>query len=156
MLPSARLTAALVATFTPALAGVISFRPEGRWETLDDRTGARRAWVQISIRDGRLAGVIERLFLQPGERHDPACTRCRGTLHNRPVLGMQILGGHTRSGDRWVGGWVVDPENGREYRSSVWLEGRDRLRVRGYWGPFHRTQTWQRRLDDGSAEERRQ
>ncbi len=142
---SVRLTAVLVAAFTPAFA--MADGPEGRWETRDDRTGMRRAWVQVSIQDGHLAGVIERLFPQPGEEHDPICTRCRGARHDRPVLGMQILGDHAPSGARWVGGWVVDPENGREYRSSVWLEGRDRLRVRGYWGPFHRTQTWRRRLD---------
>ena len=30
----------------------------------------------------------------------------------------------------------------RKYLSTIWLEGPDRLRVRGYWGPFYRTQTW--------------
>lgn len=61
---------------------------------------ARRAVVRISIRDGQLAGVIERLFLQPGEEAEPLCTRCRGSLHNKPMLGMEILRGRRRDGGR--------------------------------------------------------
>jgi uncharacterized protein (DUF2147 family) len=57
---------------------------------------------------------------------------------------MEILHGYNLDGDRWKGGRVLDPENGKEYKGTVWLEGPDRLRVRGYWGPFHRTQTWRR------------
>jgi uncharacterized protein (DUF2147 family) len=57
---------------------------------------------------------------------------------------MEILSGFRRDGERWTGGRIVDPDDGKEYSSAVWLEGLDRLRVRGYWGPFHRTQTWRR------------
>jgi len=64
----------------------------------------------------------------------------------------EILRGHRRDGERWGGGSILDPENGKEYRTAVWLQGPDHLRVRGYWGPFYRTQTWRRsRADDESA-----
>jgi hypothetical protein len=44
--------------------------PEGEWTTFDDRSGAAREQVRISIREARLTGVIERIFLHPGEVAD--------------------------------------------------------------------------------------
>ena len=123
--------------------------PEGQWATMDDQTGTPRSLVRVSVRDGQLTGVIERLLLRPGEEPEPLCTRCSGSLHNKPVLGMEILHGHRRDGERWAAGSILDPENGKEYRSAVWLEGPDRLRVRGYWGPFYRSQTWHRLKKNG-------
>jgi uncharacterized protein (DUF2147 family) len=128
----------------PSPSPATSPGPEGVWQTRDDRTGAARALVRVSVRDGRLVGVIERLFLRPGEDAQPACVLCRGDRRGQPILGMEILRGHRAEGDRWTEGSVLDPENGKEYSSKVWLEGPDRLKVRGYWGPFHRTQTWWR------------
>jgi sterol desaturase/sphingolipid hydroxylase (fatty acid hydroxylase superfamily) len=118
--------------------------PEGRWTTVDERTGEARAVVRVRVEDGLLHGHIERILARPGEDADPVCTRCRGELRNRRVVGMEILSGFRRDGERWTGGRIVDPDDGKEYSSAVWLEGLDRLRVRGYWGPFHRTQTWRR------------
>lgn len=57
---------------------------------------------------------------------------------------MIVLWGHRPERGRWSGGRVLDPEMGKDYPGRLWLEGPDRLRVRGYWGPFHRTQTWHR------------
>ncbi len=128
-----------------ATAGAATFAgPEGAWETQDERTGMPRAVVRVAIRETELAGVIERIFPRPGEGPDPTCTRCEGSLRNKPVLGMEILRGLRRDGDRWVDGSILDPENGKTYRTTVWLDKQERLRVRGYWGPFYRTQTWRR------------
>jgi Delta7-sterol 5-desaturase len=137
------LSLALAALLAPsALAADAS--PEGRWSTIDDRTGEVRSIVRLQIEDGELRGNVEKVIPKPGEQEDPICTRCRGTRRDQKVVGMQILSGYRREGDRWTGGRVLDPENGKEYSSAVWLEQRDRLRVRGYWGPFYRTQTWRR------------
>jgi uncharacterized protein (DUF2147 family) len=40
-------------------------------------------------------------------------------------------------------GTILDPESGKIYQCKIWLEGED-LKVRGYWGPFFRTQTWKK------------
>jgi len=41
------------------------------------------------------------------------------------------------------GGDVTDPNNGKVYRAKVrTLEGGKQLQMRGYIGPFFRTQTW--------------
>ena len=118
--------------------------PEGEWTTFDVGSGTARGLLRISIREGQLAGTIQRVFLRPDESADPICVRCSGTRRNQRIVGMEILHGHRRERERWTGGWILDPENGKEYSSAVWLEGPDRLRVRGYWGPFYRTQTWRR------------
>ena len=47
--------------------------------------------------------------------------------------------------DVWEGGKILDPENGKEYRASFTpIDGGKKLEVRGYLGPFWRTQTWTR------------
>jgi Delta7-sterol 5-desaturase len=144
------LSLTLVALLAPsALAADAS--PEGRWSTIDDRTGEVRSIVRVQIEDGELRGHVEKVVTKPGQQEDPKCTRCRGARRDQRVVGMQILSGYRRAGDRWTGGRVLDPENGKEYSSAVWLEERDRLRVRGYWGPFYRTQTW-RRVDSQDGE----
>jgi uncharacterized protein (DUF2147 family) len=104
----------------------------------------------LFVQGSELRGVIERVFLRAGEPPDPVCTQCRGDLRDKPILGLSILWGLHRERERWVGGSVLDPQNGKEYRARVWLEGPERLRVRGYWGPFFRTQTWRRLPPDST------
>jgi uncharacterized protein (DUF2147 family) len=48
-----------------------------------------------------------------------------------------------KSGDEYAAGNILDPEEGKVYKCKLWLEGTE-LKVRGYWGPFYRTQTWTR------------
>jgi uncharacterized protein (DUF2147 family) len=45
--------------------------------------------------------------------------------------------------DEYADGEILDPNNGKIYRCKLWLEGKD-LKLRGYLGPFYRTQTWVR------------
>jgi uncharacterized protein (DUF2147 family) len=107
------LSLALVALLAPsALAADAS--PEGRWSTIDDRTGEVRSIVRLQIEDGELRGHVEKVIPKHGEQEDPICTRCRGTRRDQRVVGMQILTGYRREGDRWTGGRVLDPENGKE------------------------------------------
>jgi len=58
-------------------------------------------------------------------------------------LGMEIIRHMEAEGDEYAGGEILDPEVGRVYRCKLWLEGKN-LKVRGYLGPFYRTQTWLR------------
>ena len=56
---------------------------------------------------------------------------------------MQILSDMKLDGDKYEGGEILDPANGKFYRCKLWLEG-DVLQVRGYLGFFYRTQQWHR------------
>jgi hypothetical protein len=74
-------------------------------------------------------------------------TNAATTARASPWLGLDIIrGGKKAEGkDVWEGGKILDPENGKEYRASFTpIEGGKKLEVRGYLGPFWRTQTWNR------------
>lgn len=137
-------SALIMACLLTAPAAGEAGSPVGRWRTVDDRSGRPRAIVNIALRGGELHGAIEHLFPEPGQPPDPRCLRCPGDRRDQPVVGMVVLWGHRLEGGRWRGGRLFDPESGKEYRGQLWLEGADRLKVRGYWGPFYRTQTWYR------------
>jgi uncharacterized protein (DUF2147 family) len=117
--------------------------PVGLWKTIDDHTGRDKSLVRISDTGGMLTGRVEKL-LHP-TRPNPLCDKCRDDRHGKPITGMSILEGLRRDGDVWDGGRILDPENGRIY--TVRLKPIDdgmKLEVRGYIGPFFRTQTWVR------------
>ena len=135
---------ALLLAFALGEGAGASATPEGLWETRDAETGQGRSLVRIEVKEGRLAGVVVKVFPRPGEDPDPVCTRCRGVRHGQRVVGMQILWGHHLQDGRWRGGTVLDPENGKEYASTLWIESGGQLRMRGHWGPFYRTETWRR------------
>ncbi|HEV7738003.1 MAG TPA: DUF2147 domain-containing protein, partial [Chlamydiales bacterium] len=80
-----------------------------------------------------------------GEDPDPVCKDCGedDDRYNKKIIGMEILRDMEKSEDAFDDGSILDPNNGRVYRCRIWVEGND-LKVRGYWGPFYRTQTWLR------------
>jgi uncharacterized protein (DUF2147 family) len=116
----------------------------GRWKTIDDETGNPKSIVEIFERNGKMYGKIVRLFRGPDEDPDPVCDECDedDDRYQKKVIGMEIMRGMTSAdGGAWSGGDILDPNNGKVYNCRIWLEG-DNLKVRGYWGPFYRTQTW--------------
>jgi uncharacterized protein (DUF2147 family) len=40
------------------------------------------------------------------------------------------------------GGKVFDPEKNKTYRCKIWMDERQDQVIRGYLGPFFRTQRW--------------
>lgn len=140
-------------TLTLAAAALASFgaaaqqSPVGVWKTIDDATGKPKALIRITDNKGELRGKIEKLFREPGEDPNPKCEKCEGALKDQPVLGMTILAGMKQDGDEYNGGQILDPANGKVYRSKMSLaDGGKKLNVRGYIGvpAFGRTQTWVR------------
>ena len=81
-------------------------------------------------------------------RADATCDECTDERKGKPIAGLDIIrGGRKVEGkDVWEGGKILDPENGKEYRASFTpIDGGKKLDVRGYLGPFWRTQTWNRK-----------
>jgi uncharacterized protein (DUF2147 family) len=121
--------------------------PLGLWKTIDDETGKPKALIRITEVNGALSGKIEKLYNTPNNDPNPKCDKCEGDLKNQPVLGMVILTGLKRDGDEYNGGQILDPNNGKVYRSRLEVveEGK-KLHVRGYIGipMLGRTQTWVR------------
>ncbi len=65
-------------------------------------------------------------------------------LQSRKLMGINILTGLTKKKDKWEGGRIYNPKNGKNYKCSIWLDG-DKLKVRGYIAMFYETQTWTRK-----------
>ena len=118
--------------------------PVGTWQTIDDHWNKVKSIVEIKIENGELRGYVRKIFLLPHEGTDPICTECDGQLKNSKVVGMRIIWGFKKEGDKWVDGKILDPGNGNIYASSLWLIDSDTLKVRGYIGPIYRSQVWRR------------
>lgn len=115
----------------------------GKWKSVDDNTGYPRSIVEISEREGKIYGKIIKLFPKPEEDPDPVCDKCspEDPRFNKKIIGMEIIKEMSHDDDEYSGGSILDPEVGKVYRCKVWLEA-GKLKVRGYLGPFYRTQTW--------------
>ena len=117
----------------------------GRWKTIDDVTGEVKSIVEILEHQGKVFGKIIKIFPKPNDDPDPVCDECSpdDPRFKKKIIGMEIIRNLEKTGEEYAGGDILDPENGKVYRSKIWVEGKV-LKVRGYWGPFYRTQTWQR------------
>lgn len=125
----------------------VSTSPVGLWKNIDDVTGKSKALIRITESNGVLSGKIEKLFLDAAEDQHPKCIKCEGAKRDQPVLGMVILTGLKKDGDEFNGGTILDPGNGKIYKSKLVLEdGAKKLNVRGYIGfPWiGRSQIWVR------------
>lgn len=124
-------------------------------------TEKAQAHVEISLGENGYHGVItwlqepffaadDELAGQPKtdrENPDPQ-------LRKRSILGLRIMEGFQyEGGNRWAGGTIYDPENGRTYRCKLQLTGEGTLKVRGYVGisMFGRTTEWTRVLATGKS-----
>jgi uncharacterized protein (DUF2147 family) len=66
-------------------------------------------------------------------------------LRARPLLGTRILSGFRPSGeDRWTGGQIYNPEDGRAYSATLIHRNADTLVVEGCVLMFCRVQVWRR------------
>lgn len=118
----------------------------GKWITVDEETLKEKSVVKLYKKEGVMYGRIEKLYPEKGREDNPKCTKCKGSLKNKPVVGLLIIRGMKWNGSEWAGGTIVDPENGVKYKAKIWLDPNNskRLKVRGYVGLFYRTQTWVR------------
>lgn len=140
------LTLSLAASaFAAAGAMAQETSPVGVWKTIDDETGKPKSLVRITESNGELRGKIEKLFREAGEEQNPKCEKCEGNLKDQPIIGMTIITGMKKDGSEYNGGQILDPNNGKVYKSKMSLvEGGKKLDVRGYIGVpmLGRTQTW--------------
>lgn len=121
--------------------------PVGLWKTIDDDGKTEKSLVRITDGGGGvLSGKIEKIF-DPAKQ-DSKCDKCTDERKDKPVLGMVILRNSKQDVDdkeAWTGGEILDPNNGKTYKTRLKpVEGGKQLQMRGYIGPFFRTQVWQR------------
>ena len=130
--------AAQAQQLTPKLQNAV-----GRWQVVNS-DGSPGGKVETYLEDGKLFGRVTEL--RPGRKAGDVCDKCQGALRGQPIMGLVIMRGFHAEGDDWVGGTVVDPENGKEYQGKIWAVGADRLGMRGFIGIslLGRTATWTR------------
>lgn len=136
----------LAAISAAAMAQGAALTPVGLWRNVDDKSGEAKAEIRIGEANGALIGRIEK-SLRKDTKPDAICDECTDDRKGKPIAGLDIIrGGKKAEGkDVWEGGKILDPENGKEYRASFTpIDGGKKLEVRGYLGPFWRTQTWNR------------
>lgn len=116
----------------------------GYWITIDDATGYKKSIVELYKKDGVLYGKVVYIYKRGKDGPHSKCTECSGKLYNQPIMGMLIVKQMQWDGSQWENGTILDPDNGKTYDCTMWLNAsdKDKLNVRGYIGPFFRTQEW--------------
>lgn len=117
------------------------------WVTIDDNTHTPRSIVELYLKGDELYGDIREVYYREGEDKSATCEKCpkHDPRFQQKILGMTIISGLKKNhkNGKWEGGEVLDPDSGKIYKCSVWLEG-NQLKLRGYIMFLYRTQTWQR------------
>lgn len=134
------LIGAAAATYaTPTLATPAD-QAIGRWAT-----PSKHGVVEIAPCGASICG---RLLESDHIRANPAFADSNNknpALRNRPLKGLTILQGFTRSNDGWEGGSIYNPEDGGTYKATITIADADTLKLKGciVW-PLCKTQTWKR------------
>ena len=116
----------------------------GKWKTVDDETGKPKSVVEIYKENGKIYGKVVEI-VDPTKR-DATCIECPGDAKGKPIMGLVIIKDLKKDGKEYNGGTIMDPNNGKVYKSYIELDGANTLKVRGYIGfsLLGRTQTWTR------------
>ena len=119
----------------------------GTWRSVDDATNKDKSIVQLYEENGKTYGKVVK-FLDPKTDPNRVCGKCTDWRKDQKVMQMMIVRDMKLNGSTWKGGKILDPENGKEYTCTMWFENGkpNELRLRGWVGPFYRTQTWFRVL----------
>ncbi|MGA3161510.1 MAG: DUF2147 domain-containing protein [Terracidiphilus sp.] len=139
---------AFIALVSVAGAGAQQLTPKlqsaiGHWQIVDS-DGTPGGQAEIYVENGKLFGRVTQV--RPGRTPQDLCDKCSGEYKNQLILGMVIMRNFHPDGEDWVGGTVVDPENGWVYKGKIWSEGNDKVHLRGYIGIslLGRTEVWTR------------
>jgi len=123
----------IIALAIPMFLNAQSKKIEGIWfneektSKLDVKTGS----------DGKISGEIVWLD-EPNEFGAPKLDKENpdAELAKKPVMGLVIVKGFTYNADkeRWTGGTIYDPKNGKTYDCYAWFEDGDfdNLYLKGY------------------------
>lgn len=117
----------------------------GLWLTEAKTATVRIADCGVGPMAGTPCGIVETAEIPDGEpttdvnNADPA-------LRDVPIIGLTMLDGFERDGDKWKKGRIYNPEDGKSYKSSIRLDKDDPdvLKVKGCIAFLCQTQEWTR------------
>lgn len=97
------------------------------WQTFDD--GEPKGVVKITESNGVLTGKLISTVKPEGKKH----------------VGTTIIRNlKSDGGGKYSGGTITDPAKGKDYRMTASLSG-NTLNLKGYIGPFSRSQQWKKK-----------
>ena len=119
----------------------------GLWQTIDDKTGAPKALVEIRKEaDNTYAGKVVKLTPRAGYTPKETCVDCPPPYTNKPIIGMDVVTGlKYKDGLNYTSGRILDPNTGKLYSMKAKLSSNGkRLHLRGYLGisALGRNQIW--------------
>ena len=92
--------------------------PVGRWKTVDEKTGKTRSEVEVYEQAGKLLGRITSIPEPLDKDGKPkTCTKCAGADKDKPIIGLVIIKDLGHDGERFTGGTILDPEDGKVYKA---------------------------------------
>jgi uncharacterized protein (DUF2147 family) len=139
-------SAIAIALTVAASAAMAQMTPVGLWQTIDDKDGTPKSEIRILDTAGVVSGKIER-DLNPKAKPMDKCIECKDDRKDQPIVGLELIRGLKKADgkDLWEGGTIVEPSTGKVYRMTMTpIEGGKKIEMRGYIGPFYRTQIWNR------------
>lgn len=127
-----------------SVISVVAQDVTGKWKTIDDHTGEAKSIVEIYSKDGKMYGKVVEILNK--SKKDALCVNCPGDAKGKRIEGLVILKDLKKDGNEYKDGTIMDPNNGKVYKSHMALDGADKLKVRGYVGfsLLGRTQVWHR------------
>jgi len=135
------LAIAISAVAVPAFAANGVY---GLWLTEDGKGTIQIADCGPGPMEGTPCGTIATAAIPEGEpttdvnNDDPA-------LRGEPIIGLTMLDGFEKSGDKWKKGRIYNPEDGKSYKSSIRLDDDPNvLKVKGCIAFFCQSQYWTR------------
>jgi len=115
----------------------------GLWKVPDEHDGIVKSIVEIYEEDNMYYGRVAQVLDSSRHTH---CENCVGDKKDKPLTGMRILDGFTKTANGGIDGTVLNPGSGKTYSCYLELETPDRLKLRGYIGmpAFGKSLYWTR------------
>lgn len=134
-------------TFCMFLISSISWAQSvvGVWKNVDDEDGKVKSHLEVYKEDGMIHARVKKIL---ENATITTCIKCKGERKDQDIEGMVIMWDMKpeKKENKYKGGKILDPKNGKTYSCKIELKSPDVLKVRGYIKAplFGRTQEWYR------------
>jgi uncharacterized protein (DUF2147 family) len=130
-----------------SISSALAIDISGKWQTMDKVTNKPASIITINKNGDTYRGYISKIFTENNHKTSDKCINCKGRLHNKPMLNMQILHVLLDPTGKIKKCMILDPQIGKVYHCKLKLANNNNtLELHGYIGVplIGRTEEWQR------------